>query len=383
MLINRVNLIQVADVQRYAWSRIALFQNIEHTCETICQLHAISIGDKNSIVNAKRQAEQIKYCLLQAREYFDAAAVVSLATKPVLLYYAAMSIALAEILLKQDGNSRLARLRADHNCHGLTLTLSSEPKPENRLEDAASALIAKAQYDQQGNPRGTFEIWRRSAREYPLAGWRIIQYPNGTQQRHFSMLTYPVDEPPPMLKPAGITLLDCLCELPYLQELLVRLKSRSGTVRANMTASGPLTEQTTQLIVQPNPPELIEKFGQAVRVAPDSVNVLEFTDMPSGYIMRMPPNKQVSMTLPGAISLNDEDAYFSCGDLNLGEFGFLYAALHICGNFARYYPDVWLRHIDKCSPLAMAIDELCLCASDRLPLLLLTELLRTYHVLKK
>ena len=67
----------------------------------------------------------------------------------------------------------------------------------------------------------------------------------------------------------------------------------------------------------------------------------------------------------------------------MGEFGYLYIALHISGNFARYYPDIWLKHIEKNSPLAMAIDELCNHAFDRLPLLILSELFRVYHVLEK
>src|ERR1700736_4712874 len=116
MIINSVKLIKTHDIPKYSWPRISQFKNIDYTTEVISRLHALPAEQKN---NAKSQAEQIKYCLSQAKEYFDAASTVSLATRPVLLYYSVMSMALAEILLKQTGDSRLSKLREQHNCHGL------------------------------------------------------------------------------------------------------------------------------------------------------------------------------------------------------------------------------------------------------------------------
>ncbi|MCX4157017.1 MULTISPECIES: YaaC family protein [Paraburkholderia] len=386
MIIDSINLIRTRDVPRYAWSRIGQFQNIQHTSDLICQLHSISEADRDNRKNAKSQAEQIKYCLSQAQEYFDAATAVSLATRPVLLYYAVMSMALAEVLLKQTGDSRLSKLREQHNCHGLQLSVHTDPKPDERLAQSASTLVAKAQKDSLGSRRGTFEVWRTSAREYPAGGWHTINLPElGAEQRQYRTLLTPADEPPPPLPRSGITLLDCLSELPYMLELLRRLGVTGNVVHTKLHS-----QQTNlpslpsiQLIVHPNPPGLIEKFGENIRVNPDAVNRLNIKELPSGYIMSYVADPGITMSFPNSICMDDESLYFSCSGLNLGEFGSLYVALHICGNFARYYPDIWLKHIERNSPLAMAIDELCAHAFERLPLLTLSELLRVYHVLQK
>ncbi|WP_080401642.1 YaaC family protein [Burkholderia ubonensis] len=384
MIIESINIIKTRDAAKHAWSRIMQFQNIQLTVDSICKLHNIPESDKNNKSNARSQAEQIKYCLSQAKEYFDAANVVSLATKPVLLYYSAMSMALAEILLKQNGDSRLTKLREEHNCHGLQLGVKSTPKIEDKLADSAATLIAKPQRDITGAPKGTFEVWRRSAREYPAGGKLITLLSGGANQQTYRVLFTANDSPPPFLPRSGISLLDCFRELPYMSELLRSLQTRSNLIRAKLSAmqADPTATPEIELIIHPADDDLIEKFGNLVQAAPDLVNIMEFIDFPSGYILKYRTNGPSHLSFPGSICLNNETIHFSCSGLDLGEFGFLYCALHICGNFARYYPDIWLKHIEKSSPLAIAIDELCAHSFDRLPLLTLSELTRTYHVVE-
>lgn len=381
MVINEVALLRKKDIANYAWARIALFQNIEHTTSVIERLHHLPLKQHS---NAKQQAEQIKYCLIQAKEYFDAAQSVTLATRPVLLYYSVMSMALAEILLKQTADSRLAKLRAQHNCHGLQLTISSDPKPEDSLSVATSKLIAKAQVDGHGNPRGTFEIWRRSAREYPVGAYSEQRFSNGTSTKSFLRLMTASDLPPPILGAKGISLHTCLSELPYMQELLFSLGSRATVVRATLHhAHDDAGNHTRTLIVHPTDNDLIEQFGAMIKVDPAAVNTLGISELPSGYIVTesIRHDERPGMRhFPHSICISDEDIYFSCSNINLGEFGFMYVALHICGNFARYYPDLWLKHIEKSSHTAMAVDELCKHAVVRLPLLCLSELTRKYYV---
>jgi hypothetical protein len=62
------------------------------------------------------------------------------------------------------------------------------------------------------------------------------------------------------------------------------------------------------------------------------------------------------------------------------EFGYIYLALYILGNYARYYPDKWLADVEKNSPLALAVDEFIHVVEQRLALLTYGELARTYFV---
>jgi hypothetical protein len=71
----------------------------------------------------KKQVQQIGFCIRQAEEYFKAAKVVDLATKPLLLYYGAVSLSNALILVKKDGTHSIDFLRKKkkHKHHGLDI----------------------------------------------------------------------------------------------------------------------------------------------------------------------------------------------------------------------------------------------------------------------
>jgi hypothetical protein len=116
MIISTATEVVTSDPEAYAWANLRKFQNVELVEQSIMRLNS---SDPPSRRNARKQARQIRYCLIQAREYFTAAKAVSLATKPTLQYYGVMSLALAEILLKQTGDSSLDRARHHHRHHGL------------------------------------------------------------------------------------------------------------------------------------------------------------------------------------------------------------------------------------------------------------------------
>ena len=119
MIFNNALVVPRSEVARHAWAGLARFQNANFVEEKISQLHSLPRSQRQ---NAKKQANQIRYTLIQAKEYFDASSIVTLATKPNLMYYSIMSLALAEILFKQSGESSLDAARAQHRHHGLTLS---------------------------------------------------------------------------------------------------------------------------------------------------------------------------------------------------------------------------------------------------------------------
>src|SRR5262245_27333570 len=104
MILTAARPVKTLSPQSYAWAGLRRFQNVETVARQIAAMHDLP---PKSMANARKQATQLRYCLVQAREYFSAAQSVSLATKPNLLYYGTMSLALAEILLKQTGLSSL------------------------------------------------------------------------------------------------------------------------------------------------------------------------------------------------------------------------------------------------------------------------------------
>src|SRR5262245_60801115 len=140
MIIQLTTTIDDQDVGRACWARLRRFHNVLYVRDHICELHRIV--DAKLKENARRQAENIRHCLQQAKEYADAAEAVSLATKPNLAYYSIMSLAIAEVLLKQIGEMYLEKMREAHAHHGLKLRTDSIKGEESRLDVVAEAMRA-------------------------------------------------------------------------------------------------------------------------------------------------------------------------------------------------------------------------------------------------
>jgi hypothetical protein len=72
--------------------------------------------------------------------------------------------------------------------------------------------------------------------------------------------------------------------------------------------------------------------------------------------------------------------YFWPTSQNLNEFGFIYVALFIVGNYERYYPDFWIHDVEENTELGLVIEELLNVAERRMALLTLSELSQVYFV---
>lgn len=85
--------------------------------------------------------------------------------------------------------------------------------------------------------------------------------------------------------------------------------------------------------------------------------------------------------VPNGAPWTDQEMRFWSSDQPLNEFGFLYVALFIAGNYARYFPDKWLADVEASTPLAVAVEELTELAAWRAPWLSFSELARICFVL--
>src|ERR1700722_13654198 len=87
------------------WKYLRFFLDATATAELIHQIHGLPA--KTEAKNIQKQAQQIGFCIRQAEQYFIASTQVGLPTRPVLLYYGAVSLSQALILLKNDGSFSL------------------------------------------------------------------------------------------------------------------------------------------------------------------------------------------------------------------------------------------------------------------------------------
>ena len=98
--------------EQLLWWHLRHFKNVDRVIPLLRSRH-------NKESNAKKQAQEVSHCIAQSEEFFQAANSVTLATKPLLLYYGMASLAWALVLFKKTGDYALDHLRPKHQEHGL------------------------------------------------------------------------------------------------------------------------------------------------------------------------------------------------------------------------------------------------------------------------
>jgi hypothetical protein len=91
-------------------------------------------------------------------------------------------------------------------------------------------------------------------------------------------------------------------------------------------------------------------------------------------------NGGVRLPFPPAASINTQEWRMWTNSPPLTEFGYLYVAMYLAGNYARYFPDKWLLDVETSTSLSLAIEELCAICEWRRPWLSLCELDQTLYV---
>ena len=119
-------------------------------------------------------------------------------------------------------------------------------------------------------------------------------------------------------------------------------------------------------------PNLFENFVE-VRIF-DQVMVTRF------HLSGDDDLKTSQFKIPNGSMWDEEEVRFWPTHQPLNEFGYLYVALYIAGNYARYYPDKWLCDVEQSTPLALAVEQLVHIVEQRMALLAYNELSRTCHV---
>ena len=250
MIISQARGVRVGNLAEHAWSHLRRFHNVAFVQDEIVRLHKVDARHRK---DAQKQATQIRYCLTQAREYYDAAAIVSLATKPTLLYYSIMSLALAEILLKQGGMSSLDKARQQHRHHGLLFQYRPKGGPADKsLANAALEPSARISLELVAREWGHSSCGIKSSQRCPSAGWLLICC-LGVRQKATKCLLGPSDTQLPELPKAGLSLFDCLTSLPGMFEYISLQQIESRVLRGKVTAQTDLSGQTTTIQITLHP----------------------------------------------------------------------------------------------------------------------------------
>ncbi|MGM0562203.1 MAG: YaaC family protein [Pseudomonadota bacterium] len=350
----------------FAWRRLARYTNTKYVHERIIDLHNITKTHKS---NAKKQADQVRYCVEQAKAYYDSSINISDTISPLLMYYCCMSLSLAEILLYQTGVNSIDNAREKHSSHGLQFDIKGKPvgDAEIDLENLGSTLSAS----------GTFVLWMESTKFTPMIGERIIYKENIKQHRYLPLLSETNKCHIPNNK---ISLLNCIKHIPLVS------KELSHIIENDKFARGVISEEIDErnstnkfnFLTHPSPEHTIKDLSKLIKISPYyyerthaeleknwiRVNIKRSLDDETTKIHT--PN--IGMEFPGGFNLSKDEIYFY-PDLTLNQLGYFYVGLFICSNLVRYYPDYWVDQIHKRTDTALAIETFTKVSRELVPIL--------------
>ena len=307
--------------------------------------------------NVEKQAQQIRYCLKLAQEYFVASRSVTSATKGVLQYYGVMNLAIAEFLFKQDGDSSLDRIRQKHRHHGLEFSFKKPPNNHEESFSLSAARLSSKPYINGSDRYGTFSLWQKTSQESPQVGKHTTVFEK-TSKTKAPILAVSSDYLTP-LSENGISLLDALTSLPFLDSTLRYLNQQRNYSRGSIQLTSNIVnkKELIDLVIQPHPhveyQSLLERF-----IFPQAGKMIEPDG--GGGIFKYHYEAGASgenITCPGGVQYTSDELFWYVEDHSLNEFGYIYVALHMLGNFSRYYPHYWISEIERSTELSVVCDH--------------------------
>jgi hypothetical protein len=200
------------------------------------------------------------------------------------------------------------------------------------------------------------------------------------------------DKPLAKIPMSGISLYECLCLIPGFSDVMGFYGGRNNFVRSSVTRNtysdnemqkyqGP---PTVDVVIHPAEAHLFEQWQDAIIFRNPLCDSINFLEGGGGGILRINIDHLPwdAAEVPACTNINDEMIVFWPGENCLNEFGYIYIGLHILGNFSRYFPDLWMKAVEDSHPIATVAERFLETAEVRLPLAVLSELSRTYHVIK-
>ncbi len=410
------------------WKYLRFFLDVTSVSKRIRRIHAIPDGKFDS--NVKKQARQIGYCVRQAEEYFQASSQVGLATRPTLIYYGAVSLSRALILLRQDGSHSFDAFRKSHkhNHHGLDLdrgvaatarpidgpeaffnslqcklhtkdeSLQSEGRPDGSAEKPPVKTTKTTNPCEKIIPWGNFPLFYSSL--VPCASL-IDEEVRDRRQSTFikGARSYMCADLLPLasLIPKRFDALAILKTLPDMYFALKEFGIEPDLCRGSSKLSILVdykkddqgekqlekTKEEYHFFIDGVSPNQKEHFLTHYRKNNPSINLQ--ADLGRNIYLRLieehsPTEKSSTHYLPDIVDdISGQKFYIVQPEQYLPEPAGDLVLLYCLGMLSRYYPDIWIKVIDENVQIAELTDSLLNIIYRKLPDLILDQMTWTKH----
>jgi len=381
------------------WKSLRFFLDIPSVSEEIRRIHKPPKGKFDSDV--KKQAKQIGYSIRQAEEYFQASSQVGIATRPTLLYYGAVSLSRALVLLRQDGSHSFdaLRKRGKHNHHGLDIDKGSAANIHP--DDGPGAFFNSLQcrlHLEEDTPWGHFALFYRSL--VPCAYHIHTEiHDHGKATFLTSNVSYPCADLLPLdsLISTRFNALTLMKMLPDVYFALIELGIQPDLCRGSLKLK---TERYYKKDEQGQ--EQLDKMKENHDFFIDSVSPAQKAHLLTFYQQHNPlinleadlgANIYLKLTrefpLPDEVGtgyypdlvddINGRKFYILTPETYLPEPATHLVLLFCLGMLSRYYPDIWMRAIDENVQIAELTDSLLNIVYRKFPNRILDQMTRTKH----
>jgi len=378
---------------KQVWKLLRQFLDIDYVVEEIIQTHKIT--DNKQKPNITKQAVQIGYCIRQAEEYFHAADQVDLATKPNLLYYGAVSLSQALVLLKQNGELSLdmRRMMNTHKHHGLELLGTPITKGISNIgiEEFFNSIECKCHINGD-KPWGQFSVFYQSLiSNVYFIDHEIIK--RGRKVSFHNKLTADCADVKciKFILQTKFQMMELIKTLPdmffLLNELDIEPSIYRGDVKSKIEANydndveGEKTtlqsKSTFQLFINGIKPDMqdflinyYQKVIPQIQLVEKNGNIIAFN-----LIIESGPDDPISYSFPDIVDdLNGRKYYIGNPDEYIIEPAAHFIILFCLGMICRYYPDVWMKAIDQNVRVAEFSDALLDMIYRKFPNLILDQM---------
>lgn len=363
------------DIFSETWRQLLEYSNIELTTDMLVKKHGEPTS-KSHRENLLKQAAQARVCVLQAKEYFDAARAASLYTSPNHSYYGAVALASLMLLILGDGTKSLDYLRADNrnNHHGLDFTTGCNPKSAS----TGTALIEHSRVEVL--EFGHFPNWYKllpSRWSVSAVVERSFGSTKSIGMRSIGGYTMPAFG---TIAGRKKTLLDLLKFLPDLDSDLQRfgisaVRSRtSHSVRREQDGQTTHTWRVHGCRSESELELLLEEFSVSSRFA-DALTFDGPENAKSGIVsLRFKEPEEIGFSWPNSRDTMNHDSISYAGMPETHEIVDLYLIAYQLSMLSRYFPDIWVRCIESQCRAAKLVERASGIITRKFPILTLSML---------
>lgn len=363
------------NIYQESWRRILEFANIDLAIDEIAKVHG-KPTTKGMKSNYKKQAKQVRVSVLQAKEFFDAAAASSIFTSANHIYYGMISLATAIMLIRGDGTKSLDVLRRDssNNHHGLDFSTGCT------LSRAGSNIeLLKTSYVKILK-RGHFFNWYSTLPTREELPHYLTTQTEGTTSTHRGYYGGYTTANMNELAGRKLTCLELLKYLPDLHGHLLRCGIKLSTSRMTHTETRGADGNTKHVWIL---------HGAGSKKSLD--DLLEFFKIESSYIdsidakiddeangalitVHIKNNQVFYFCWPSTREKIDNEVLAYAHEINTSEFVDSYLISYQLSMLSRYYPDLWISCLESQCRAAKLIEATIDTLRNKVPMLALSKL---------